>query len=202
MKKIILFTLLFLLAACSPNANSIPSNSPASPAQTSLSNQPELKPWFADTPVAIDDLDLQALAILDGDLPPGYQGGQILDGLPKIFEGIPPTELAFYQLIEREGSGAGGVAILFFTGADRVSQAYDQLHQSMVIEETESISGLGERSEVYIFYQAGVSFRFVDVLFERCGVVVHVRLGDTFNKDEAVSYAKKLDQRLSEVICR
>jgi hypothetical protein len=202
MKKILLLTLIFLLASCSHNPNSVPSNSASPAAQTSPLSQPELKPWFADTPVAIDDLDLQALAIQDGDLPPGYQGGQVLDGLPKIFEGIPPTELAFYQLIEREGSGAGGVAILFFTDADQVSQAYDQLHKSMVIEETESISGLGERAEVYIFYQAGVSFRFVDALFESCGAVVHIRLGDTFNKDEAVNYAQKLEQRLSMVICQ
>ena len=202
MKKIILFTLLFLLAACSPNANYVPSNSSSPAVQTSPLSQPELKPWFADTPVAINDLDLQALAILDGDLPPGYQSGQILDGLPKIFEGIPPVELAFYQLIEREGSGAGGVAILLFPDASQVSQAYEQLLQGMVIEETESISGLGERAHVYIFYQAGVSFRFVDALFERCGAVVHIRLGDTFNKQEAVSYAQKLDQRLTEVICQ
>ena len=202
MKKIILLTLFFLLAACSPNANSVPSNSASPAAQTSLPSQPELKPWFADTPVAIEDLDLQALAILDGDLPPGYNGGQVYDGLPKIFEGIPPAELAFYQLIEREGSGAGGVAILFFSNEDQVSQAYEHLLEGMVIEETERISELGERAHIYIFYQAGVSFRFVDALFERCGAVVHIRLGDTFNKEEAVSYAQKLDQRLTEVICR
>lgn len=202
MKKFLLLTLIFLLASCSQNANSVPSNSAIPAAQTSPLSQLELKAWFADAPVAIDDLDLQALAILDGDLPPGYQGGQILDGLPKIFEGIPPAELAFYQLIEREGSGAGGVAILFFPDADQVSQAYEHLLKGMVIEETELISELGERAHVYIFYQAGVSFRFVDALFERCGAVVHIRLGDTFNKDEAISYAKKLDQRLSEVICQ
>ncbi len=202
MKKIILFTLIYLLAACSPNTNSVPSNSPSPAAQTSPLSQPERKPWFADTPVAIEDLDLQALAILDGDLPPGYNGGQVYDGLPKIFEGIPPAELSFYQLIEREGSGAGGVAILFFKDADQVNQAYEQLLEGMVIEETEPISGLGERAHGYIFYQAGVSFRFVDVLFERCGAVVHIRLGDTFNKDEAVSYAQKLDKRLSAEICR
>ena len=48
---------------------------------------------------------------------------------------------------------------------------------------------LGEHA-VCVRYQPGVSFRFVDVLFERCGAVVHIRLGDTFNKQEAVSYAQ------------
>ena len=84
MKKIILFTLFFLLAACSPNANSIPSNSAAPAAQITPLSQPELKPWFADAPLAIDDLDLQALAILNGDLPPDYQVGRFMMDCPRF----------------------------------------------------------------------------------------------------------------------
>jgi hypothetical protein len=202
MRKIILLTFCLLLTACSAAGSGASSAGNQLPAGDELPSAPP--PAVSTPPKTLEvfnELDLQSLSSQPGDLPEDYQGGQVLDELPKLFAEVPPAGRGFYRLIERDGAGAGGVAILLYPDSQQADRAYQLLFQGMGTEDSEVVDGVGERAQLYVFYQAGVSFRFVDLLFERCGAVVHIRLGETFNKEPVVSYAQKLDKRLSDAIC-
>lgn len=211
MKKVIVLTLFLLLAGCSVSAGEPTAiggdqtvvGQGLAVGNSTITAQPPVSLQSTPLPsLDFDALNLHSLVILDGDLPQNYAAGQVLQELPKLFAAAPPADRSFYQLIEQDGSGAGGVAILLYSDRQQSAKAYDHLLQGMGIEESEPVNGMGEHAQVYVFYQAGVSFRFVDLLFERCGAVVHIRLGETFNKESVISYAQKLDHRLTEMICR
>ncbi len=204
MKKIIQLTLILLLVACSPSAYPpLDDNKPTSDESNPADKQPaETHASYPTTPLAFDQLDLQSIAIQDGDLPEGFTAGLVLDSLPKIFAEIPPPQRSFYQILLRKDNAAGGVAILLYATRQDSDRAYEQLHQGMGIDESEPVDGIGERAHIYIFYQAGIAFRFVDLLFQRCEAVVHIRFGETSEKNPIIYYAQKVDQSLSGAICR
>ena len=146
MKKTLTLTLLLSvcllvvcsLAACSPTAGDVPAEAFPTPGSEYPSPPQPSDPAVNGSKAspAIDALDLQALAILDGDLPPGYKSGQVLAQLPNLFDGIPVARQTFYQLFEHEGSGAGGVAILLYDQPDQAQLAYDHLLQGMGVDES------------------------------------------------------------------
>jgi hypothetical protein len=192
-----------LLAGCSPNSGdgsteAIPTAGNEYPSPTQP-YEPTVNSSTAS--LAIDAQDLHTLVILDGDLPPGYKSGQVLAQLPNLFDGIPIARHTFYQLFEHEGSGAGGLAILLYDQPDQAQLAYDHLLQGMGVDESRPVEGIGEQADIYIFYQPGAAFLFVDLLFQRCGAVVHMRLGETYKKELAISYAQRLDERLTPLVC-
>ena len=115
-----------------------------------------------------------------------------------MFAGLPTTENAIYQQFARDGNPAGGVTVFLYEDESNTKRAYDEILNGMG-PDTKRISDIGEKASLMAisdFIEAA------DLVFTRCNSVVHIRFGTSSNVDEIQSYAKRLDTRLTKVVCR
>jgi hypothetical protein len=213
MKKTIFLVIVLLLTACSssdaaiqtaiaqtqiaiPTNTSVPSETPTQiPTETPA-------PSVTPTLIPLDKIDLESLAIQEGDLPAGYSESQVRTILPEMFEGIPEPINGLYQQFEHDNEAAGGVSIIIYQAESTADKAYYQMQQGMG-DDAKLFSGLGERAHITIINitMLGITMQTVDLLFIHCATIVYIRMSDTINTDYAVAYAERLDKRLSPYIC-
>jgi hypothetical protein len=132
---------------------------------------------------------LEGALIQEGDLPAGYVAGQISDGatMSGHMEG-------FDQRVMRDIQAPGGpgfvpyyVVVALYT--DRTAQARDF---------DRSLAGL--TADGHLSHEVGEQARIRDniIMFIRCGALVQMQFGIP---QEALAYAKRLDGRLSSIVC-
>lgn len=146
------------------------------------------------TPVPLADLDLAAILIKPGDLPMGYVDGQVQDFLPGMFDSIPrPVKQIYQQFDQNNGSGSGGgVSVIVYDTEEASTEAYNTILLEMGSNGQETdIGNLGEKANISGW----------NLLFLRCNTIVHFRMVGT-SYDRYISYAQKLDERLSPLVCR
>ena len=143
-------------------------------------------------------VNLEPTLIQDGDLPAGFTGAQVNDILPPMFQTVPAPTKALYQGFQRNGDVAGGVTVLLYDAdADRD------------VTYVASVKGFGGdgRSQTDVGERASIlakdvqSFSFVDLVFVRCHAVAHIRFIGTSKPGDATAYARRLDQRLTPLVC-
>lgn len=163
-------------------------------------------------PMPLSEVDLEPILILPGDLPAGLSGAQVRDSLPEMFDEPPEAENQIYQQFQREGKAAGGVAVTLYESNADLDAAYtlllggfgDSDIDSSVTVERKVVSDVGERAETVTLQGTilGIVFDSVDLAFVRCGAVVHTRMSGSANLIDIVSYARRLDERLTSLVCR
>lgn len=150
------------------------------------------------TPIPLSQLKLDSLLVQTGDLPAGLAGAQIRDTAPGMFKGLPAADNTIFQQFARGGDSAGGVAVFLFEDESKIRQAYDEILGGMG-SDAKPISDIGEKASVVVI---SLGIEALDLVFTRCNFVVHIRFTGTLDVDEIQSYAKRLDTRLTEVVCR
>jgi hypothetical protein len=156
--------------------------------------------------------DLEALLFQPGDLPTGATADRIDDPTPLNFVNDPPATSMAGRRFERDGRGAGSVAVLLYASPADAEQAYGRLTTSVRDDAASSGSpaqaepGLGDRA-----MRARLSLRsstygpgqVAVVVFARCHALVDIRLNEWTGLalDAALGYAKRLDQRLVAAVC-
>lgn len=138
--KIYLLLAVVLLAACSPQAETMPTptnetavNAPtsvviritATPRPATATPTPTITPTPSPTPLALDKIELEPVLIQSGDLPAGVSAAQVRSSLPDMFAGINEPDVAIFQQFEKGGDAAGGVAVLLYSKPAALQQAYD-----------------------------------------------------------------------------
>lgn len=142
-------------------------------------------------------LNLEPLLIQPGDLPAGISAAQVRAELPQMFEGVPTPIKAIDQRFQDGVGNAGGVTVaLYEMTADR-DTAYDQLVKGMTVD-AKPYDNVGERA---MALSLDLIIQAADVAFVRCHAVVYVRIVGSADIAGATSYAKRLDERLSENVC-
>jgi hypothetical protein len=148
-------------------------------------------------PIPLSQVKLESLLVQKGDLPVGFTGAQVRDTAPGMFAGLPTADNTIYQQFARGGNPAGGIAVFLYADESSKRRAYDEILSGMG-SDAKPIFDIGDQASMVI----SLDFVAADLVFTRCKSVVHVRFGGTSNVDEIQSYARRLDTRLSKVVCR
>lgn len=181
----------FLLASCSI----APAATPIVQPSTAL---PMPEPTGTPIQVLLADLDLGPVLIQPGDLPAGYSGAQIRDSLPGMLdvsaEPLPQPINQVYQEFERNGSASGGVAVMIYDTLAKALVSYDLIVKW-------PMGGRGQTSEMDNLGEQARSSG-TDWLLQRCSTLVYIRMTGTAGYEGRLAYAQKLDERLTELVCR
>ncbi len=169
--------LLFGLASCAPQIIVVTST-------------PEPGP----TIIPVSDLNLESLLIQVGDLPIGFEGGQISNSI----QGLNlETEYFVKQQIGHDALEVGDVSLFVYSNSEIAAAKADSLFP----HDSKPIGGVGERAallEGFIF--VGDDFvQNYQLAFLRCNAIALINLID---KDGAYNYALRLDERLKPILCQ
>lgn len=153
--------------------------------------------------VPLSEIQLEPLLVQPGDLPAGFSGAQVKSVAPEMFKNFPSPQRAIDQRFEHEGETGGGVVVLLYEQQADRDRAYAMLVDG-ISDDAQPVADLGEQSIAHgmELEAAGMNIKSTDLGFVRCQAIVHVRLTDTSNVAEAAEYAKRLDKRLSPLVCR
>lgn len=124
---------------------------------------------------------LESALIQDGDLPTGYTAGQITDGA-----GLGYAE-GFDLRVAREISPVGYVMVMLYRDKEAQAKGFDAALPGATIDGKLSTE-VGEQAHIL----GGI------IVFMRCSALVQMQVG---NPEQAMSYAKRLDNRLQSMVC-
>ena len=157
----------------------------------------------------LSELNLESLLIQSGDLPAGFEAGQVKDRAPAMFDNTPQPVQAIDQRFTREGEDRGGVVVLLYSASTDSDLAYTLVIDSMG-DSVQEID-VGERASVIseVIEILGVNTGYAELAFQRCGAVVHVRFvknavfeAQARISDDVISaYTRRLDERLEKELC-
>ena len=140
--------------------------------------------------------ELLAVLIRPGDLPSGLMAGQVRLRPPSMFNGLPSADATATQQFSRSGETAGGVTVLIYPNAAVRGRAYRRLVTDMGGARRYRV--LNDSARVATF---SLLLPLVDLVFEQCNALVHVRMTGTDEPDDAGSYAASLEGRLEPLVC-
>jgi hypothetical protein len=207
-----LFLVAVLLASCSsaPSGDAVQTaiaqTQIAQPTNTLVpipTNTPTPEPTSTPTPIPLSELDLEPILVMPGDLPAGYSAAQVSSDPPAMFNDVPQPVNQIYQQFEQDNESAGGVAILVYDNQSDVDTAYNNLLEGMG-ETSKSVSGVGDRASAVSFDYSAVlaGAKGMDLLVSLCNTIIHTRITGSDNIDYLISYAQRLDERLTPLVCR
>jgi hypothetical protein len=152
------------------------------------------------TVVPLTALDLESLLIQPGDLPAGVVGSQVKDKAPPVFKDVPlPVKAIDQRFGLADGAIIGGVTVLLYDSPTDLEKAYavvikgmgSSAYPSTEVGDKARIGGLTARTQ-----------RIAEVSFVRCHALVSVSLSETPQPDDdTLTYAKRLDRRLTPLVC-
>ena len=181
--------IVIILAACAPSAPS------AESIQTAIAQTQAAIPTATQVPFSA--LDLDSVIITAGDLPPGYEASQIRSTLSDLSKASPTPDYFISQSISHNGNFGGGIDVLVYDDNAKAQSAYQIINDNMPGDSTNIEIGDGGQVASTSIIVSTVSLTFV-----RCHAVVSVQFIGTTQKDDAISYAKRLDERLKPFVCR
>jgi len=192
MKKSIFFIWLALLVltACGPSDIEIQANVQASIAQTQAAMP-------TATQIPFSALNLESVLITNGDLPVGYEAAQFRSKLSDLSKASPAPDYFISQSISYNGNFGGIVDVLVYEDVKKVQSAYQIIGNNMPGDSTNIEIGDGGQVASTSLIMSTVSLSFI-----RCNAVVSVQFMGTTQKDDVISYAKRLDERLKPFVCR
>ena len=171
---------------------------------------PYSTPFSTLTPNQLADINLESILIKPDDLPEGYTGGQVNDKLPIYLDVRDTPVKQIFQEFNNNNVSAGGVAVIVFNDDSFMGNALfgfgwglgfpDYLHVDINGETMHLTKDLLSSATVSGNSQAEIEG--MDGYFKRCNTIVHVRMTGTVDQDSITSYAKKLDERLTPLVCR
>ena len=152
-------------------------------------------------PVDRSPAKLESLLARSGDLPAGYSGTQIRHSAPGMSRGVPAADKTTFQPFARHGRAAGGVSVFLYRDKSKIMKAYSAILSG--IADAKPVANIGEKAALHVLTLStgGVAFTGVEMAFIRCKSVVHLRFAGTTDVAAVRSYARRIDRRLSEIVC-
>jgi hypothetical protein len=190
-----------ILAACAPSAPSTDAISTAIAQTQAAIPTATLTP--VPTKIPIDEINLEALLILPGDLPAQFEGQQIRSHFPERLNGlgIPEGINTASQSFRNDEWASDGVTITIYKSADEAKTNFtDNLNNKLP-----KVDGLGDDS--LINEEGTLCDRCsMQIIFIRCNALVYVDIFNELADRDAVyetitTYAKRLDKRLQPLVC-
>lgn len=183
-------------ATPAPTDTAVPTPTPTlEPTATPEPTETAVPP--TSTPVSIADIDLEPLLLQDGDLPPHLVPDFVSRELTSQWMTLEDLQAdnfinqEFYNT-DRKSSG-GAVIIYLYENIKEADRAYEQIAPAIDWFPTE-VDDVGEKAKM----QHDTPQHHL--IFKRCGAFVYIWMIDVREYD-IVTYAQRLDGRLSAVIC-
>jgi hypothetical protein len=189
MKKttLILFFIALVMTGCGPSEDAI---------QKAIEQTQMAMPTA--TLIPFSELNLESILIVPGDLPPGYEASQIRSERGDITKPAPVPDYFVSQMLSKSGAPKGLVDVLVYEDASKVSNAYDLASKNAPGQGTAKKIEIGEEGQIASFF---LSYEVVTVTFFRCNAVVSIQFMGA-GPDGARDYAKRLDERITPIVCR
>lgn len=211
MKKAwLLLMLLIFVASCAPSQDAVQTaiaqtQSAITQTQSAQKSKTPYEPITTKvistntpTPIPLGELDLESILIKPGDMPAGFSGAQISKSLPEMFKNIPKPTNKISQQIEFKGNVSGGIAVIVYESDADVKNAFDIIAQGMS-SDAQPVLDLGLKA---MSLSMNKYVEATEVAFIECKAVVHARFVGTSNANSAINYARRLDDRLKNIVCR
>ena len=146
--------------------------------------------------------NLEPLLTQNRDLPDGFSGAQIRHSAPGMSRGVPAADRTTFQPFTRHGRAAGGVSIFLYRDKAKIIKAYSAILRGIAAD-AKPISNIGEKAALQVLKLTvgEVAFTGVEMAFIRCRSVVHLRFAGTTDVAAVRSYARRIDARLSDLVC-
>jgi hypothetical protein len=186
-------------------------------------------------PRSLDELravDLEALMTQPGVFPPNYSVGPFSKRVPDQLRNLPEPVQVRNATLKNQGLNAGNIVVLLYASIDERDRALQtgaelisKQGQFVPFEgptppplpalQPDATPVAGERSLTFGLLPPGTTFEGAafagppQVIFARCGAVVHLRtgansgiaIGDTLD-DSLASIIRSLDERITPLVCQ
>ena len=203
MKKLFfLLAAILWFSACAPSPEAIQKTLTQS--QTAL---PTLSP--TPSPIPLSEINLDNILFLPGDLPKVFIFKSIIEETSSN-ERVPGQIKRIVLELTKQDGGNGVVSISLFEDTEKRDQKFSQsieLYSNTLETKSEDLidlEGIGEYGKLFRNDTppgTGLSISFL--FFVRCHASVSMDIVGNNETDSIIqSYAKKLDERLTSVICR
>jgi hypothetical protein len=166
------------------------------------------------TPIPFSELDLEPLLVQSNDLPPEINGSQVRNQPPEIVPGLPQPDKQIFQAFGRTDGGIvfenSGIYVFIYNNLPNAENSYlfilDAMQESRVQGASPSFPEKVNIDDKVGEHSAWMKAPFMnfepvtDLAWLNCHAVFFVRMRG--NSDAAISYAQRLNQRLSPLVCR
>jgi ABC-type Fe3+-hydroxamate transport system substrate-binding protein len=156
-----------------------------------------LQPAATSTPILLAGLNLEGVLLWPGDLPKGYAASQAHPEPSAFMNDAPIPDYSISRMISRAGQPGGRIDVLVYADSEKVATAYE-LAVSQFIGEPVKVQ-VGEQGKVALTISPTQT---AALTFTRCHAIVAMQLLGTSTADGVLSYAKRLDYRLTPLVCR
>jgi hypothetical protein len=203
MKKLFfLLVAIILFSACAPSPEAI---------QNTLTQNQAALPTLSPTPspIPLSEINLDNILFLPGDLPKGFIFKSIIEETSSN-ERVPGQVKRIVLELTKQDTGNGVVSISLFEDTEKRDQEFSQsieLYSDTLEAKSEDLIDLEDIGEYGKLFRndtplgTGLSISFL--FFVRCHASVSMDIVSDNETDSIIqSYAKKLDERLTNVICR
>ena len=154
-------------------------------------------PAAAPTRIPLASVDLEPLLVQSGDLPAGMTGAQVKDAAPPAFKRYPLPTKAIDQRFQRSGDVVGGVVVLLYENAADRDAAWAQAQQAI----TSSATPLPDVGEQALLLASSPQLPITSATFRRCAAIVDIGMDAQVQPNEISAYARRLDTRLTPLVC-
>lgn len=165
-------------------------------------------------PDSVDLSDLESLSFIPGDLPDGFAVSKPVRILPEIYFPVTNFSDMIYFPIEKNLLVQGGLYFFLFDDNGDRDNAYQLINQELgkrgdILKlEMQPVSGIGEKASMLSVKGSsiGIALNVVELVFEHCGAVVNLSLGDEASLEKVegmvTTYAGQLANRLDTLACQ
>ena len=166
-----------------------------------------------EIPDSVDLTDLESLSFIPGDLPDGFAVSKAVRSLPEFYFPVTNFSDMIYLPIEKNLLVQGGLYIFLFENDNDRDAAYQLIKQELgkradiVKVAMQDVSAIGEKASMLTVKGSsiGIELNVVELVFEHCGAVVNLSVGDNSSPEKLESlvstYASQLANRLDTLAC-
>ncbi|MFN8504417.1 hypothetical protein [Kouleothrix sp.] len=162
----------------------------------------------------LDQVNLEALLLQDGDFPAGIRAVDAKTNIPPllnvagVYSDITPAQRDGSTSFQLGGDVIGGSVVYLYAKPEDRQRAYLMVLEGLT--KARSLGTVGEAAMITVLTGAlsateklsGKTYTMVDIAFQRCHAVGYIRLRTTGDVEQmAKAYAQKLDTRLQAAVC-
>lgn len=175
--------------------------------------------------VPLSDIKLELLVLQPGDLTASISGGSIEHTAPEGYLELPAADNIIRQYFEQDGERRGSVEVSLYESSSDLERAYNLVVDGMGdsrVSEPPKPGTVGElmnyREETKVQQLPSIGYkatalqevrsysgkeknRFL-ITFVRCHALATIRMGNPADVNVVADYAKRLDKRLTPVVCK
>jgi hypothetical protein len=156
----------------------------------------------------LSEINLENVLWLQGDFPEEFTVGSSNKKISgTLWDDIDGIDNFLVISFEKDGEPGGFVSVALFSDIDKRNQAFDKFNTKYFEVESSNkkkLDNIGENSFLHDWGGVSMSegeYNIVHLTFIRCHSFVYLFKGFEVETSVLLTYAKNLDERLSQIVC-